>query len=210
MRLKDYLNKKQKMEELNNKIHENCKFYLQLIKPLGDPLYRGMDTKSVKLGKKKVRKNRIPSGTDKFVFKNLNEWLEKKGHNRRDVSFMTSSNKLHVQKFFSTPYFIFPIGKFSYTWIKSKDLNLEDSKTGWDNNFLKFYDYENNEWIQGQNEVDFESYFTTDKGFNIAYKNGYEIWINCDYYYYIKCSRNDFWNKKTQKIDTYHQITGVS
>ena len=31
----------------------------------------------------------------------------------------------------------------------------------------------------------FHEYFHTDEGFDKAYKNGYEMWINCKEYYYI-------------------------
>lgn len=31
---------------------------------------------------------------------------------------------------FGAPYYIFPMGKFSYSWIEANDVNMSDSFTG--------------------------------------------------------------------------------
>jgi phage-related protein len=93
MKFKQYLNEAGKaitdINEFNDLVHKKCKPYLNLIKPLQHPFIKGM-LPEYDTGIKKVRQHRSPSGTDRIVFKRLNDWLQKNGHNRRDNSLITS------------------------------------------------------------------------------------------------------------------------
>jgi hypothetical protein len=82
-----------------------------------------------------------------------------------------------------------PIGK--YTWFHSQDMNIEGD-VGWEWNTLPA-------WIKNQKgeatriqqntleklKMPFEDFFTTNKDFNSAYDREYEMWIDCDKYYFV-------------------------
>lgn len=186
MRLYNYLNEMDVLDlsnmisDMNDKIEQDCKPYLSLIKGK-NPLARGLKAAKDKVGIKQVRKDRVPSGMDYETFKKFNKWLQDNNHNKRDKSISVSPKPEGLEMFAGSSgiiAYVFPIGKFSYSWIKAKDVNIHDPKTGWDDEMLwdLLWDYEDEE---------FENFFFTDEGFNTAYKNGYEIWINANKYYYV-------------------------
>ena len=187
MRLYKYINEKDVLDlnneigDMNDKIQENCGPYLKLIKGK-DPLARGMKTTTDDTGVKQVRKDRESKGMSEDIFKEFNQWLEKNGHNRKDKSISVLSNPINLGMFAGSGIiaYVFPIGKFSYTWIKATDVNM-DSKTGWDENAVEMYLRNDTDTT----EKGFENYFFTDKGFDKAYRAEWEIWINCDYYYFV-------------------------
>ena len=213
MKFKKYLTEDESsdIEELNNAIQNDCKPYLKLIKGK-DPLYRGMVLgDSHFMGKKRTRPNRQPLGSPQIEFDYINLWLPLNGHNSRNKNVvMCSSHKDNIETF-GDPYMIFPMGNISYTWMDSKDFNYSDSKTGWDfkyiGNFLKrtdfeFKTFEDNVPIEEYDKTHrmkkpFHKYFHTNKGFDIAYKNSYEIWFKCKSYYYININTtNCVWDSK--------------
>ena len=216
MRLHRYINEQTNIEAYDFKddlisavklINDNCAYYLTLLKAR-TPLYRGMEKAKIddlQVGKKKVRQNRKPLATGKKVFVKFNKWLRENKHVRRDKAVIATSDKGHVG-LFGNPYFIFPIGKFDYTWIKAKDVNVSD-KTGWKDMYVEdFFDpYYEEERKKGKygvlTEKEFSSYFTTNKDFDIAYNKGYEIWFSCKEYYFtnINDEIGKYFSKENQR-----------
>jgi len=197
MRLREYLNEITPsvdlyLDEVNDLIYKNCKPYLKLIGNFY-PLYRGIYSLTPKylnsgFDKKKVRKNREPQATDQKVFKMLNIWLQKNGHNRRDQSISVTSN-ISTASTFGDAAMVFPIGKFSYSWIKAEDLNILDIVTGWDK-WKELY----------KTKLELSKWIFTDKKFKVPYMKRYEIWINCKEYYYVSTD-NYLWNGITKKLE---------
>lgn len=190
MRLHNYITESDEdaLEKFNSVIQRSCKPYLKLVKGK-DPLYRTMKRGSFK-GKQQVRKDRKPRGTSQALADNINKWLEKNGHNRRDQSLITTPNYNYARLLFSAPVFmVFPIGRFSYSWVPSKDWNSSDSEwsVGSFRNYLLAPDMLDDEY---------SSAIKTDKGFNDAYYNDYEIWFNCKEYYYIEIHPSWVWDQK--------------
>ena len=217
MRLQHYINEgidtdEDMINDLNGILKNDCKPYLKLIKGK-DPLYRGMyientlgnqilDTTSRDVGIKNVRQDRNPKGTNKTTFKKMNTWLAGNQHNRRDDTVLCTTDDVWASGFASL-YYIFPIGKISYTWIDSKDFNRNSKETGWRGGAPDMY-MDNDERSNPYNPVlsklkkPFPKYFHTDTDFNTPYKKGYEIWIKCDSYYYVYVDLNIVWDEKYQ------------
>lgn len=187
MRLQRHINERVSFissEDINEAIHKNCKPYLKLIKGK-NTLWRGLDT-DLNMGEKQVRKDRYPYGMTRKEADHINNWLGKNGHNRRDQSVLCTSDRGWAETF-GQEYMIFPVGKFSYTWLKAQDANMDDMYTGWSTDHL---------WAPP--EI-LEKYFTTDKGFDTAYTKMYELWINCKSYYYAWWQVG-VWDKRAQII----------
>ena len=209
MRLRKYLNENiTTVEELNELIHKNCKYYLNITK--GKYIFkRGMGfSRNIdpwgKWGKKKVRQNRKPRATDKDAFIKLNKWLDKNNHVRRDKAVMASSFQGEIlSSFFGDLYWIFPIGKFNYTWIKSRDINLTDASTGWSRFAVDKY-FERDGYV---NDIkgDFKDYFVTNSSLKTAWQSQFEIWFDCKEYYYIK-AKDYKWDIHTQTMTTKASI----
>lgn len=207
-------------EELFADISKKCKPYLSLLKNK-EPLYRGLHDPSearvtdagvgIGYGIKKVRKNRIPKGSNKTDFKLLNKWLDGNGHARRDQSISVTANKLTAD-FFGSNSWVFPIGKFDYSWVKSPDMNHKNEKVGY--YVGHFYPEEPSVWdflrayygsgVDSETEkADLAKFVTTNKGFMEAYKKGYEIWIDCKEYYYILTKSQKAGNLDWTDLFTY-------
>ncbi len=209
MRFKQYLterpkpNKQPTLDEVNKLISSNCKPYINLLNNKY-PLYRGIGSPDV-FGEKKTHSKRKPRGSDKNVFNFINGWLDDNWHNNRINNIVIGSSGKSSTEKFGQPCMMFPIGKFSYTWMDAEDININDSKTGWKQGFpyryisLTGFDHRsrNNQTVEEFEASEtykeqvvhltkpFADYFHTDKGFNIAYQHGYEIWFHCKSYYYI-------------------------
>ena len=193
MRLEQYVNENinhfidEMPIDTQNLIRRNCKKYLKLMNSMG-PFYRGMYRK-LKPGQiivRQVRKDRSPMGMNKTLFKKLNKWLSDNGHIRRDKSVCVISNYDDAQEFGEPSYF-FPIGNFKYSWIKSKDINIDDFSTEWiQSNVDYFFDDEHEyEMSDHIDRKEFPTFFTTNKGIEIAYRNKYEVWFDCKEYYLV-------------------------
>lgn len=158
------------------------------------------------MGFRDVRKNRSAQGTNSKVFKEFNKWLKKNGHNKRDESFMVSSGYGEARDF-GNVYYIFPIGKISYTWAETKDINMDDDRTNWKLDTVDYYDFNKDKFtldkpLYGYDLLKpFPKYFHTDKGIDKAIKNKYEIWINCKEYMFALAENN--WNSKKQLMVKY-------
>jgi len=139
MRLQQYIIDESRSVEIDNyeltkMIHKDCKPYLSL---LGNkkPLYRGM-REDIDTGVKVVRQDRNSLGMLQSQADQLNKWLKKNGHVPRNKAVFVTSNKEDVD-LFGNPFYFFPIGKFNYTFVKSKDANMEDVRTGWSDDLLE-------------------------------------------------------------------------
>lgn len=235
MRLNKYLieAKGVSAEDIFNDIKKKCKPYLRLIKGR-EPLYRGIhditgskatfyDEEDVLVNKtdvglgygiKKVRQDRIAKGTRKTDFKLVNKWMEGNGHVRRDKAVSVTSSLL-AAKFFGSNSWIFPIGNFNYSWVKSPDFNHTNKAVGYftadwecdtdlDATIWEFLQaYYNGTLDSRTKQADLEYFVTTNKGFDEAYKKGYEIWISCKEYYYILVRNKDGFNYKWEMLANY-------
>lgn len=185
MKFYSYLNEAN-TEDINAAIQKDCQPYLRLIKKINNNVFlRGMDDRREEFGVKKVRKDREPKGMYPWVFIKFNKWLQDNNHNRRDKS--VSVNK-HPDQLFGNRYYFFPIGRFSYSWVESLDINWPDSRTGWYDDAVEVYlnDPDNFDTSYGDKmRKPFADYFHTDEGISTAYKNEFEVWFNCKNYYYV-------------------------
>ena len=164
-------------------IKRDCKKYLGLLKGK-EPLRRGM-TISLENGilfKRDVRQDRrarlaIPERSDA-----ANKWLEKNKHVRRDKAVMASSRE---RKIFGYEYYMFPIGKFNYTWIRGKDWNFRsDSGDGWDGSEMGMSKpHKILEMLDRQQRL---GNIVTNKGWDNMYRNGFEVWMDCKEYYFME------------------------
>jgi len=188
VRLLDYINESSyELDNFNDLIHKDCRPYLSLIGN-NNPIMRGMRTAD-RLGIKDVRKDRRPLGMDKEDANVLNDWLQRKGHCRRDKSVLCSYDSETADNF-GFVHYIFPIGSFRYSWIEARDINGSYNPTGWHGNTVEA-------WIADQKKesniddrlilsrlrMPFEHYFHTDEGYSEMMTKRYECWIECDKYY---------------------------
>ena len=176
-------------------IKKDCKYYLNLTKNTG-PFNRATHENSQpdEIIKKKTRQDRIPIGMGSDVFDGFNKWLQKNGHVRRDKAASASNSGPSLSKF-GNVYYFFPIGKFNYTWVKTKDINIDDRKAGWRQNEVDLFFFNQETEYKHQIPTNkkfielsikkFPTWFTTNKGIEIAYKNKYEIWFDCKKYYLV-------------------------
>ena len=226
MRLTRYLIESYSAEDLIVDIEKKCKPYLSLLKGK-EPLYRGLhdisDARATQVededdiinrtgvglgyGIKKVRKDRIPKGTQKANFKILNKWLGSHGHARRDQSISVTADKLQSD-FFGANSWVFPIGKFDYSWVKSPDFNHSNNNTGYKTcgqgnifQYLKAFYSGTLDDESRQGNLDF--FITTNKGFEEASRKGYEIWIDCKQYYYILVRNKDGFKYEWKQLAGY-------
>jgi len=173
-------------------IKKDCGPYLKTLQSKGiGAFWRGMGypTPTGNFGKKAVRKDRTSKGMQAKVANVLNDWLQSNGHNRRDKSISATASWAHAN-FFGEPFAVFPIGKFSYTWVPSNDINEPNNKSKWHPELLyAFFDIQPHYSDSPSARAglpNFEQFFRTDKGIMAAYNNKYEIWFNCKSYYFVK------------------------
>jgi len=190
----------------NDEIHKNCKQYLKLIKGL-DPMARGMYS-YYEFGIKDVRKDRHPYGMSNKTANEFNKWLASQGHTRRDISVLCTSNTKSAE-LFGRINWIFPKDRIkSYTWVDTDDVNTYGAN-GWQPNTISagLIQSEGGELsTYSQLAIDelskpFPDFFHTNYLFRKAHAKGYEMWIDCDKYYYVSMSYHK-WNKNKQIITT--------
>lgn len=198
MRFYSYINEvslKEDMhiDDINKMIHQDCKHYLNITQ--GKYIFkRGMLYVDI-FGKKQVRQDRKPRGMKTELFEKLNKWLQKNGHIRRDKAVIAANIK-NTTSMFGDVYWMFPIGKFDYTWLMAKDMNMYDDRTGWDSlSVEKFFERGFVNDIPGE----FKDYFVTNSSLKMAWTQHYEIWFNCKEYYYFSTSMFG-WNDKKKEL----------
>jgi hypothetical protein len=193
MKFYHFLNEQQyTIDEINNLIQTDCKYYLSLINH-GAIFTRALSSPvSFPFLKKQTRQDRKPKGMPSSVAKKFNEWLKENNHLPRHNAVIASSYDNSIKTNFGNNYYIFPIGKFNFTYVETEDINENDRRTGW-------YDYSVDDYMSHKkNDLPnpFEQYFHTNKKIHIAYDQKYEIWFDCKEYYLASIAYYD-WNKKT-------------
>lgn len=81
---------------------------------------------------KKTRREREPQGTYERSFVHVNDWLEENGHVRRDKNVVIGTSDKDMAETFGNVYVVLPIGSYHYTWVRSRDFNMDDKRTYWD------------------------------------------------------------------------------
>jgi len=177
--------------EIANTFKKDCSKYIKLLSGKR-PMFKGMEsqylepqkyTSKIYIGRKKVRKNRRPSGTQKWAFEFVNKWLDKKGWPRRDKSLILTSNE-GWSDYFGNAYYVFPINtNYGYAWVEASDFNdSSPGKVDWDvGRFHNLVD--NDEDIVASDML--EEFVHGNKHFDIAYNREYETWMDCNYYYFL-------------------------
>jgi len=212
MRLNKYVNESEKsdegIKEVIKLIKNDCKPYLKTISNK-TPFMRGIAKVKSSLkypdpgfirtyGLTHVRQdrmglsNRSNTKIDGVMFFDLlNKWLRENGHADRSKSISCTSDN-GTAGYFGSPFFIFPTGKFDYTYVKSPDFNEDSLWWAADvmETYLKYWARGDLRPFEAMNEFDPDRAFTTNKGINEAWKNGYEIWFQCKSYYYIDAYQN--------------------
>lgn len=196
MRLQKYITENADPEEVADIIKNECKYYLFLLKNK-QPFLRGLGGSFFDFKRKKTRTNRTPKGTPEKLYPLINDWLEKNGHVRRDNAVMGNSlvgnilgNFAHTLR---NVHFMFPRGKFNYTWIRAKDFNIEDKKTGWyPESLYPTLDPDRKiagEWVFSlADTIDFDDWVVSNKNIDTAWLKGYEIWFSASKYYVMSFS----------------------
>jgi hypothetical protein len=196
MKFYHFLNEQQyTIDEINNLIQKDCKYYLSLINH-GAIFTRAVSSPvSFPFLKKQTRQDRRAKGMPGQIFDLFNKWLKENSHLRRDNVAIASSHENVLKTNFGNNYYIFPIGKFNFTYAETNDINENDRRTGW-------YDIAVDDYMKHK-ETDlpkpFEQYFHTNKKIHIAYDLKYEIWFDCKEYYLASIAYYK-WDKKEHKL----------
>lgn len=178
-------------KEIATLLKRDCSYYMGVHRDFKKmPLYKGLVVGSASgfdigdVGIKNTRVNRTPKGMDMERFKAFNKWLELKGHVKRDNSISLTSVMKNTFMF-GTPYMVFPIGRFDYTWVKSRDVNLNDQSTKWDIDdlYIMLRRMATGKDVDKELVSKVEKFFHTNKGIGDAIYGGYEIWMNPKQYY---------------------------
>jgi len=201
MRLRNYITEEWQMQKKSSKelsieqmnlelfikdIKGKCKPYLNLLGGR-EPLTRGMRIVSpTDFGIKAVRKDRKSLiGMSSTEVKKINQYLEYIGAARRDRSVIASSTVSNSKAMmFGDLYWIFPIGRFDYTFVFSSDFNWSGPGHSMDD-FRKYIKYEYWKDPDVPEVYKPENSFMTNAGFDNAYDKEFEIWFECDKYYYM-------------------------
>ena len=208
MRLDNYLIESDtyiRVDNANELIHRDCKTYLNLIRGKA-PLFRGLHTASHDIGIKDVRKDRESKGMGYELAKMFNKFLKDNGHSVRSQSVICTSDYNHSQKF-GHPYYIFPLDPIKkYTWVEARDINIDFRSTGWSDDTVEAWAAkkdgranDHDKFILKKLMAPFERNFHTNTGFNEAYSKRFEIWFECDKYYYMDTEYLE-WDDKRQSV----------
>jgi len=188
MRLNKFINEdREQLKEFIKNVQKDCKPYLKLLKGRS-PLTRGMKIVSpTDFGMKAVRKDRKSLiGHSVTIVKRINQYMDHINAARRDRSVIaTSKFQQAMTHMFGEPYWIFPKGKFKYTFVRSSDFNWSGTAYDFDYAMAFFKDemWKDPDSIPAHWKPGL--WFETNKQFDEAYNKGYEIWFECDHYYYI-------------------------
>jgi hypothetical protein len=198
-------------------VKRDCKPYLSIVKKLPHPFLRAMRPPHMGLPKKvgpddvddflekykgteigsgiglmAVRQDRTPRLTPKKAFENTNDWLQSKGGARRDKSAIAISKMSVIHKTFGDPHWIFPVGKFKYSFVMSQDFNITDGF--WDpREFFEWMDDYEDRWSHDpevkeywdEKDEKFSAFFYHNTHAEKAFREEWEIWFQCPKYYFI-------------------------
>jgi hypothetical protein len=172
-----------------DQIEKDCASYLNALQDasIKKPFCRGTNVSDYNnlvppiLYSKLTREDRRPRAMPRKDFDELNKWLEENGHLRRDNTVIATSKE--DIGLFGRPCWFFPVGKFNYTFVKSKDINYSDAYAS---NACR--DIIKN-WpvyplTKEENKI-LNSNIITNKDIHTAYRKNYEIWFACKEYYLV-------------------------
>ena len=190
MRLIQYINEDTNINttlpELYELLKKDCKKYLKLLKGR-TPLYRSMKSSNF-VGIKKQRKNRRTQMITSLLVI-VDKYLKEKNLPLRTESMICTSNKNIRAIFGKDAYFIFPKDNFKFAIIRSSDMNF--SSLNWNVDKLSDLatDYKNTPNKKIYNEIismlDWGIDGNSQSAFDEAYNKEYEMWFDCDEYYYV-------------------------
>ena len=192
------------IDYLNEHIHKDCKKSFSLIHG-NQPMGRGLEG-YYPIAIKNVRKDRKSIGMEQHEADALNKELQKHGHIRRDVSLFCTSMPENSGAF-GRPYLVFPLDPIKgYTWIETQDINITSGN--WSSQIISaWYNAE----IMGSNKPQYSNilkanlkkpfleHFHTNTGFDTAYQHGYELWFECNKYYYLRMREYE-WDISKQMV----------
>ena len=179
-------------------IHDKCKPYIKLLKSAGIdyPFYRGSSFGKPWFQERDTNQDREPKGMSPILFDELNKILKKYGHTTRNNSVSATSSERHAQMF-GKIYFLFPIGKFNYTWIKNKDINFTNIERDLLNYIRTEKEDKRTHVLAAENIA---SNFYTNKSINIPYTYEYEIWFDCKKYILLSKDAIDIYGYVSQDL----------
>jgi len=209
MRLQNYIIESEKeirvenISKLCNLIKKNCNQYIKLLKGK-KPLFRSIHTDAwYHAGIKNVRKDRFSRLMGLAMLGFMDKYLKSKNLPLRKESMICTPNESHIRMFGGQRCFVFPIGKFKYAMVRSSDMNFSNSNRTWAPDELSsrisdYYTYSGGEKTEEGREEKTDLYEYLDKSidgnsqkaFNEAYKNSYEMWFDCKQYYYVHIDGN--------------------
>jgi len=149
MRLQTYITeKKEDSEKTIELIKKNCGPFLKELKQTGKKqfLYRGYETVSGTITKKRSRNDRRPRDMDETTSEYLDDLFKRKfGWFARSAGIFAISKRGDTIEY-GTPYLFFPIGKYKYIWSPSVDdlyTKINDRNLSLEDDFLENYE---NHW----------------------------------------------------------------
>ncbi len=115
-----------KDDEIFDILKRDCRPYISMLEKnnIKKPFERGVYGERIDgyLAIKTVRQDRNAKGNAHGTAPAFNNWLGSNGHNQRDKSISIIS---HAPDVFGRVFYVFPIGKFNYTFIKQcNDINI--------------------------------------------------------------------------------------
>lgn len=179
--------------ELADILKKDCKKYLKLLKGR-IPLFRGMSSHNL-VGLKKQRKDRKAVMMIKNLLTIVNKYLKEKNLPLRTESMICTSDESRARNFFgSNTYFVFPKDNFKFAIVRSSDINFSSSNFKWDvtelSHMASKYSVEQDDEIYNKiiSMLDYGLDGNSQKAFDEAYEKKYEMWFDCNEYYYVNIS----------------------
>ena len=177
----------QKFEQLWEKaIVPNCSDSIAACKNGSRFMYRGFNS-----GQPIVRgrswNNRIPVDSDDKLSKHFDDMLKALGFKalRSNSIFVTSA--FRTAKYFGTPYIVFPINGFDYTYTAFMDLTFNPESRG----------TLGNEWMDSNDpKVFYQDFYPKNKDLAVAINEGVEICIHGQYYAFKYNMYGEYLSKK--------------
>lgn len=162
-----------KFEQIWQKsIVPNCSQAIDACKNGGRFMYRGFNSNHP-IVRGRSWEDREPKDSDDLLSRHFDDMLKKLGFKalRSNSIFVTSA--FTTAKYFGTPYIIFPINGFDYTYTAFMDLTFTPDQRG----------TLGNEWMDSNDpQVFVNDFFPKNKDLAVAIENGVEICIHGQYY----------------------------
>lgn len=178
-------------EQIINFVKTNCQPFLREVNKL-HPLYRGIplseEEKTNPYFVLSPKSDRIPKDTPRDIHRVVDQWfLEHFGHRYRSHAVFGVSSLPNASEY-GTPYYLLPIGEFSYCWSQE----YADMFASLEDKMHEFIDVED-EYTK-QNLIQFlEAGKYIDTNLKDACRVGHEVMIKCDKYILINPHYGDYY-----------------